>query len=67
MASKIKFTKVIHSTMIRAIETADIIRGQLPSDIPVSVDPLLCEGAPIPPEPPIGHWKPQVYVTLNYH
>ncbi len=51
--------------MIRAIETADLIRTQLPADISVTVDPLLCEGAPIPPEPPVGHWKPQVYVIIS--
>lgn len=57
-----KFNKLHHSTMIRAIETAEIIRTKLPKDIPVNVDPLLCEGAPIPPEPPVGHWKPEFYV-----
>ena len=48
--------------MIRAVETANLIRKQLPLDLPVSLDPLLAEGAPIPPEPPVGHWKPEVYV-----
>jgi hypothetical protein len=38
--------------MIRAIETANLIRQELKlEDLPVSMDPLLAEGAPIPPEP----------------
>jgi len=59
--SKFKFTHLHHSTMPRACETADLICEQLKSnkDLPVSVDPLLCEGAPIPPEPPVGHWRPE--------
>ncbi|CAF0717282.1 unnamed protein product [Brachionus calyciflorus] len=61
LTQNFKFNKIHHSTMIRAIETADIIRTKLPKDIPVHVDPLLCEGAPIPPEPPVGHWKPEFY------
>lgn len=24
---------------------------------------LIREGAPVPPEPPIGHWKPEVHVS----
>lgn len=51
--------------MIRAVQTADIINGQLAKELPVSIDPLLCEGAPIPPEPPVGHWKPELYVSIN--
>lgn len=64
IAQNFKFNKVIHSNMIRAIETADLIRKELPADIPVTMDPLLAEGAPIPPEPPVGHWRPEVYVVL---
>lgn len=61
LAKKFNYTKLHHSTMIRAVQTAEIIKSQLPADIPVHVDPLLCEGAPIPPEPPVGHWKPEQY------
>ncbi len=63
LATKINFTKMIRSTMVRAIETSDIIKSQLAKDLPVETDPLLCEGAPIPPEPPVGHWKPELYVS----
>lgn len=61
LMSKFKFTKLIHSDVVRAIETANIIRTHLPQDLPVSVDPLLAEGAPIPPEPPVGHWRPEFH------
>ncbi|XP_011673375.1 serine/threonine-protein phosphatase PGAM5, mitochondrial-like isoform X2 [Strongylocentrotus purpuratus] len=54
------YTTIINSTMARAIETADIISAQIP-DIPrETYCELLREGAPIPPEPPVGHWKPEV-------
>ena len=52
LTKKLKFTKLHHSNMIRAIETANLIRQELKlEDLPVSMDPLLAEGAPIPPEP----------------
>ena len=43
--------------MIRAIETAQLIHKEVKvngQELPVFVDPLLVEGAPIPPEPPVG-------------
>ena len=54
----VKFESIISSTMTRAIETADIIADQLPSGIPRDREPLLNEGAPFPPEPPIDGWTP---------
>jgi hypothetical protein len=30
--------------MVRAVETADLIHKELSEQLPVSVDPLLCEG-----------------------
>lgn len=56
--------KIFFFLKVRAVETADLIRKELPADIPVAMDPLLAEGAPIPPEPPVGHWRPEVYVVL---
>jgi serine/threonine-protein phosphatase PGAM5 len=47
LRNKFKFNKLHHSTMIRAIETAQLIHKQLNLsglELPVSVDPLLCEG-----------------------
>lgn len=53
---------MVVSTMIRAKQTADEIEKQLPAPIErVSTD-LLREGAPFPPEPHLGHWKPDVKV-----
>ena len=44
LTSKITFNKIHNSTMIRAIETADIIKKHLPDDIISTTDPLLSEG-----------------------
>ena len=60
---KLPYTKMVNSTMTRARETADIIAPHLPEDIPRESCDLLREGAPIPPEPPIGHWRPNVNVS----
>ncbi|XP_044260111.1 serine/threonine-protein phosphatase Pgam5, mitochondrial-like isoform X1 [Tribolium madens] len=54
------YTKIIKSTMSRAQETGSIISTSLP-DVPVKHCDLLREGAPIPPEPPIGSWKQEMY------
>ncbi|XP_023703133.1 serine/threonine-protein phosphatase PGAM5, mitochondrial-like isoform X2 [Cryptotermes secundus] len=54
------YTRVVRSTMTRANETAQIILTSLPN-IPVTDCCLLEEGAPIPPEPPVGSWKPEPY------
>jgi len=48
--------------MTRALETSKIIEKNL-INVPVEDDPLLIEGAPIPPEPPIGHWRSEKYVS----
>ena len=67
LGSKYKITKVIHSTMLRASETAQIIHKELAdSSVPLKSDILLCEGAPYPPEPPVDHWKPDIYVGIIY-
>lgn len=34
--------------------------------IPVRDCHMLREGAPVPPEPPIGAWKPETYVCNNF-
>lgn len=57
-ALNIKFDLLVRSTMTRAQETADIIQKHLSSDLEIKDCQLLEEGAPIPPEPPVGHWKP---------
>lgn len=52
----IPFNTIVRSTMTRAQETSKIIEKSL-VNIPVEDDSLICEGLPIPPEPPIGHWR----------
>ncbi|XP_018523993.1 serine/threonine-protein phosphatase PGAM5, mitochondrial isoform X4 [Lates calcarifer] len=53
----LKYDVLIHSSMARATETANIISKHLPGVELVSCD-LLREGAPIEPVPPVTHWKP---------
>ena len=49
--------------MIRAIETAELVSQSLPH-VPVKSTEILCEGAPIRPEPEITHWKPEKWVCF---
>lgn len=74
---KLPIDDVVISTMARAQETGKIILDQLPikAKIEVQNDSLIEEGAPIPPEPKVGHWRPEASVRLiklmcgsgNYH
>lgn len=57
----LKFNKIVHSSMTRAVETTDIISKHLPGVCKVSTD-LLREGAPIEPDPPVSDWKPEAVV-----
>lgn len=57
--------RIVYSTMTRAQETGAIISSILPEDIPVEHCSLLREGAPIPPEPPLGHWRPEAAVSFQ--
>lgn len=59
---KLPYSLIVKSTMTRALETSQIIEKSL-INVPVEDDGLLVEGAPIPPEPPIGHWKSERYVS----
>jgi len=60
----IKWDKVVTSTMVRAQETSDIILKQIDYDKEKVVNcAFLREGAPIPPQPPVGHWKPEASVS----
>ncbi|XP_024083857.1 serine/threonine-protein phosphatase PGAM5, mitochondrial isoform X2 [Cimex lectularius] len=56
----IRYTKLIHSPMTRARETAEIIHEFIP-DVPTEECPLLEEGSPIEPEPPSKTWRPPHY------
>ena len=59
-------TKLIISSMIRAKETGDIIRKQLPN-VPYEYCDFLIEGAPCRPEPPSSSWKPDSYVSTIFY
>ncbi|XP_052866768.1 serine/threonine-protein phosphatase Pgam5, mitochondrial [Anopheles cruzii] len=52
------YDAIVRSTMSRAQETGAIIGRSLPH-LKFKDCSLLEEGAPIPPEPPIGHWRPE--------
>ncbi|KAJ2940216.1 hypothetical protein O0L34_g11783 [Tuta absoluta] len=58
-ALNISWDLIVRSTMTRAQETAKIIQKHLPENIEVKDCQLIEEGAPIPPEPPVGHWQPE--------
>jgi len=64
-----EYDAIVSSTMTRAKESASIIVDQLRdcppqeessdySSLSISVDQLLEEGAPLPPEPPMDFWQP---------
>lgn len=59
------YSRLIRSTMTRARQTAEIIAESLPKNIVTIDDSLLEEGSPIPPEPPVGHWKPEATYTFQ--
>lgn len=52
------YTSLTSSTMSRALETARIIHKYIP-ELQHMSDETLKEGAPIPPDPPIGSWRPE--------
>ncbi|XP_013404680.1 serine/threonine-protein phosphatase PGAM5, mitochondrial isoform X3 [Lingula anatina] len=53
------YSLLVYSTMARATETGKIVQKFLPPDIPVNTCSFIREGAPIQPEPPVGHWRPE--------
>ncbi|CAL1285073.1 unnamed protein product [Larinioides sclopetarius] len=53
---KFNYTKMIRSTMTRAMETSDIIHKFFP-DLPVESCDLLREGFPVQPDPPAKNWS----------
>lgn len=54
--------------MTRAQETGKIILNQLENvdKLKITNCSLIEEGAPIPPEPKVGHWRPQSHVSAHY-
>jgi len=65
--SNISYVELIHSTLDRAVETADIIHQYLPNTR-LRGDEILIEGGPIPPQPTIPYWQlpPQVRLTAAH-
>lgn len=65
-ALEIPWERMVKSTMQRAQETGKIIAQKVGDAIP-TVDhcSLIEEGAPIAPEPPIGHWRPEPSVCAH--
>ncbi|KAJ6634921.1 Serine/threonine-protein phosphatase Pgam5, mitochondrial [Pseudolycoriella hygida] len=55
----VKWDKMIRSTMTRAQETGKIISTELAMNLPIENCSLIEEGAPIPPQPAVGHWAPE--------
>lgn len=53
---------MVRSTMTRAQETGKIISTHV-ANIPIENCSLIEEGAPIAPQPPIGHWHPEPSVS----
>lgn len=51
------FDRLVASTMTRAQESASIVHKHFP-DLCLECEPLLEEGAPVKPEPPISNWSP---------
>lgn len=61
----LKYDVLIHSSMARATETANIISKHLSGlGVELVSCDLLREGAPIEPVPPVTHWKPD---AVQYH
>lgn len=54
---------MVRSTMTRAQETGKIISTHV-ANVPIENCALIEEGAPIAPQPPIGHWTPEP--SVNY-
>ncbi|XP_047680616.1 LOW QUALITY PROTEIN: serine/threonine-protein phosphatase PGAM5, mitochondrial-like [Prionailurus viverrinus] len=55
----LNFNKIVHSSMTRAIDTTAVVSEHLPGVSKVSADLRGGEGAPIEPDPPVSHWKPE--------
>ena len=51
---KIKFDRIVHSTLERAVETATTIRQYV--NVTMVADEMLIEGRPIVPKPTITYW-----------
>ena len=53
--ANLSYNEIIHSTLDRAVQTAQIIHSYLPR-VPLHADEMLVEGGPVPPIPTITYW-----------
>ncbi|KAL7058458.1 hypothetical protein AAHC03_016801 [Spirometra sp. Aus1] len=70
------YSRIIYSTMTRAVESTEEIIKHLPNVPAVPCD-LLREGAPFPPQPPVPNWPqseddftkdgPRIEAAFNYY
>ena len=61
--------RIVHSSMTRAKCTAELLAKTLVTSetdggCPVEECDLLCEGAPLSPEPPMTNWEPNPKVSV---
>lgn len=49
------YKAIVHSTLERADETAQLIHSHIPR-VPLGMDDMLREGGPIPPNPTVSYW-----------
>lgn len=61
---KIPLDKMVRSTMTRAQETGKIISTHV-ANLPIENCSLIEEGAPIAPQPAVGHWHPEPHVSID--
>jgi len=54
--ANITYTEIVHSTLDRAVQTADVISQYL-AGVPLRADDLLVEGGPVPPIPTVTYWQ----------
>lgn len=57
---------MIQSTMTRAQQTGEIIAKGIGQNMQIEHCSLIEEGAPIPPQPAVGHWRPEPQVR-SFH
>jgi len=55
-AMNISFESITHSTLERAVQTAQIIHSYIQT-VPIRPDEMLVEGGPISPNPTVSYWK----------
>ena len=65
--TNISFDEIIHSTLDRAVQTANIIHASLPT-VTLRADEMLVEGGPVPPLPTITYWHlPSKVSSVKLH